>query len=67
MAPTLCCHDAHHAGPSWRCTGNRRGLVIVTTAYAPADWTNFGLATAGTAATLAGLLNVWVLLVEILR
>jgi hypothetical protein len=39
----------------------------VTTAYAPADWTNFGLATAGTAATLAGLLNVWVLLVEILR
>jgi modulator of FtsH protease len=30
----------------------------VTTAYAPADWANFGLATAGTAATLAGLLFV---------
>jgi hypothetical protein len=30
----------------------------VTTAYAPAGWTNFGLATAGTAATLAGLLFV---------
>lgn len=30
----------------------------MTTAYALADWTNFGLATAGTAATLAGLLFV---------
>ena len=33
-------------------------LVTVTTAYAPTDWTNFGLAAAGTAATLAGLLFV---------
>jgi hypothetical protein len=32
------------------------GLVILPTAYAPADWVNFGLATAGTTATLAGLL-----------
>jgi hypothetical protein len=30
----------------------------VTTAYLAADWTNFGLAAAGTAATLAGLLFV---------
>jgi hypothetical protein len=27
--------------------GKGRGQAIVTTAYAPADWTNFGLATAG--------------------
>jgi len=30
----------------------------MTTAYSAPDWTNFGLATAGTAATLAGLLFV---------
>jgi hypothetical protein len=45
-------------GRACGCAGNGGGLVIVTTAYAPADWTNFGLGAAGTAATMAGLLFV---------
>src|ERR1700729_2463722 len=38
--------------------GGGSGRAAVTTAYAAAGWTNFGLAAAGTAATLAGLLFV---------
>jgi hypothetical protein len=65
--PNLSGHEPHQPGPDHRRGRSELGPAVVSTAYAPGDWVNFGLAAAGAAALLFGLVNTWVLLVEILR